>query len=83
MYNSVILSFCHSVDWTGNPLILLTELETPKFSNVNLDVFYLLPIVFEVIKSIKEYEDQVMDNNENYLSEPVVKVIREMLNIKS
>ena len=74
--------FFHSVNWTGNPQILLIKLETPKFSHVNLHVFYLLPNIFEVIKSIKEYEDQVMNNNENYLSEPVVKVFREMLKVK-
>ena len=42
-----------------------------------------LQIVLEVIKAIKDYEDQVVASDENFLSEPVVRIFKEMLKVKS
>ena len=41
-----------------------------------------LQIVLEVIKAIKDYEDRVIASDENFLSEPVVRIFKEMLMVK-
>ena len=42
-----------------------------------------LPIVLEVLKAINDYENQVIVNDEHFLSEPVVRIFKEMLKVKS
>ena len=41
-----------------------------------------LQIVLKVIKATKDYEDRVIASDENFLSEPVVRIFKEMLMVK-
>ena len=42
-----------------------------------------LPIFLDVLKATKGYENQVIVNDEHFFSEPVVRIFKDMLKVKT